>query len=44
MITLDEETILSAMIDEMNQATNNTEKTIDDALAFCEESNKQIAK
>ena len=39
----DDDKALEAMINEMNKATENAEKAIDDALAFVEASNKRIA-
>lgn len=40
----DDDKALEAMIEEMNKATKNAEKAIDDMLAFVAESNRRIAK
>lgn len=40
----DNDEALAAMIDQMNEATANAEKAIDDALTFVAASNKRIAK
>ena len=39
----DDDKALEAMIDEMNKATTNAEKAIDDMLTFVAESNKRIS-
>jgi hypothetical protein len=39
-----DEELLEAMINEMNQATENAEKAIDETLRFVEESNQRIAQ
>lgn len=36
--------ILEAMIEQMNQATKNAEKAIDEALSYVTESNRRIEK
>jgi len=38
----EDDKVLEAMIDQMNKTTINTEKSIDDVLAFVAESNKRI--
>jgi len=40
----EDEEMLEAMINQMNQATENTERTIDDALLFVAASNERINK
>jgi len=40
----EDEKMLEAMINQMNQATENAERSIDDALLFVEASNKRIKK
>lgn len=40
----DDDEILEAMINQMNQATENAERSIDDALLFVAKSNKRIKK
>ncbi len=40
----DDDEVLEAMIDQMNQATASAEKAIDDALAFVATSNQRIAE
>jgi len=39
----EDDTALAAMIDEMNKATENAEKAIDDTLAFVAASNQRVA-
>lgn len=41
---VEDDKALEAMIDQMNKATANTEKTIDEVLLFVNESNKRISK
>lgn len=40
----EDESALSAMIDQMLKATDRAENAIDDAIAFVESSNKRIAR
>lgn len=39
---IEDDNALEAMIEQMNKATANTEKSIDDVLTFVAESNKRI--
>jgi hypothetical protein len=39
-----DEQLLETMIDQMNQATDNAGKAIDDVLRFVDESNRRIAR